>query len=1147
MKSLITSTLLVLALLMPATALGAYATHYDFQVDGLYYNYIDGENAVEVTTPPTEYYSLTSVTIPATVTYNGTTYTVTAIGPSAFQYDRELTSITIPNTVTTIGRFAFFDCYGLTSMTISNSVTFIGDGAFSACNGLTSLAVESGNPNYDSRDNCNAIIETASNTLIAGCKNTVIPNTVTAIGNNAFDRFDGLTSITIPNTVTSIGTEAFCYCEGLTSITIPNSVTSIGDMAFQGCKGMTNLTLGNSVTSIGESAFQSCEALTSVDIPNSVTTVGRGAFMNCEGLASITIGASVSSIGEYAFEDCSGLSSMAVASENTTYDSRDNCNAIIETASNTLIAGCKNTVIPNTVITIGDLAFADCSYLASVDIPNSVTSIGYAAFYRCVRMTSATIGNSVTTIDEAAFWGCVSMTSLTFGNSVTTIGEGAFENCRVLTSVTIPNSVTAIGEAAFQGCEGMTSLTLGNSLTTIGRRAFAVCRSLTSVTIPNSVTSIGEEAFYYCESLASVTIGSSVQSIGENVFAYCESLAHITVASGNRTYDSRDNCNAIIETASNTLIAGCKGTIIPNSVIIIGREAFAYFRSLTSITIPNSVTTIGERAFWGCQGLASITIPNSVIAIGNDAFAATAWYENQPDGVVYAGLVAYKYKGIMPEGTSIILNDGTLGIAGGAFSSCRNMTNVTIPNTVLTIGNWAFSSCNGLTSVTIPSSVIIIDKNPFVSCEGLTRIVVASENTTYDSRNNCNAIVETASNTLIAACKRTVIPNTVTTIGYGAFFQCVGPSSVIIPKSVTTIDEEAFMYCEATSVTIPNSVTSIGGWAFCGCYFLRDAYCYITDLSNVSVGYNSFFKFFVWGPEEYSERTLHVLRGLASAYQADESWYPYFGQIVDDLMPDNITGDVNGDGEVTIADVNALIDIILGGEADILTMLRADVNGDEEINITDVNEVIDIIMCGYEGPDHEWVDLGLPSGTRWATMNIGASTPEGYGDYFAWGETAPKQDYSWSNYKWCDGTQYSLTKYCSDSNFGTVDNKVELESKDDAAYVNWGRTWRMPSIEQIQELCEFCTSEWTTLNDVSGMLITGPNGNTMFLPAAGYHMFGSLYNDGPYGLYWSRTVNESDPTLTGGIGFLSGWFLSWNWSNSRFLGYPVRAVRATRN
>ena len=212
MKSLITSALLLLALMVPATAVGAVASHYDFEVDGLYYNYIDGGSAVEVTSPPTEYYSLTSVTIPATVTYNGTTYTVTAIGAGAFGHNPELTSVTFPNTVTTIGRFAFWGCNGLTSMTIPNTVTSIGDGAFGACRGLTSLAVESGNPNYDSRDNCNAIIETASNTLIAGCKITVIPNSVTAIGSNAFDRCDGLTSITIPNSVTSIGVEAFCYC-----------------------------------------------------------------------------------------------------------------------------------------------------------------------------------------------------------------------------------------------------------------------------------------------------------------------------------------------------------------------------------------------------------------------------------------------------------------------------------------------------------------------------------------------------------------------------------------------------------------------------------------------------------------------------------------------------------------------------------------------------------------------------------------------------------------------------------------------------------------------------------------------------------------------------------------------------------------------
>jgi hypothetical protein len=253
----------------------------------------------------------------------------------------------------------------------------------------------------------------------------------------------------------------------------------------------------------------------------------------------------------------------------------------------------------------------------------------------------------------------------------------------------------------------------------------------------------------------------------------------------------------------------------------------------------------------------------------------------------------------------------------------------------------------------------------------------------------------------------------------------------------------------------------------------------------------------------------------------------------------NTPGDVNRDGEINIADVNAVIDGILSGTGD----AACDVNTDGEINIADVNAVIDIIFGG--GPaqnNHKYVDLGLPSGTLWATCNIGASKPEEYGDYFAWGETAPKEIYTWETYKWCNGTNDTMTKYCTDSSFGTVDGKTELLPEDDAAYVNWGTSWRMPTQEQCIELSNNCTWTWTMLNGVNGHLITGPNGNTMFLPAAGDRYNNKVGDLGSYGQFWSRTLNSSTQD-TAYILFLHSYGLSGINANNRYFGFSVRAVR----
>ena len=256
----------------------------------------------------------------------------------------------------------------------------------------------------------------------------------------------------------------------------------------------------------------------------------------------------------------------------------------------------------------------------------------------------------------------------------------------------------------------------------------------------------------------------------------------------------------------------------------------------------------------------------------------------------------------------------------------------------------------------------------------------------------------------------------------------------------------------------------------------------------------------------------------------------------------SIPGDVNGDGEVNIADVNAVIDVILGGSSN----PRADVNSDGEINIADVNAVIDIIFGGPAQNNHEYVDLGLPSGTLWATCNIGASKPEDYGNYFAWGETAPKEIYDWTTYKWCNGTWDSLTKYNFQSYYGTVDSKAELEPADDAAQANWGPTWQMPTKAQQDELHEHCNWQWTTRNGVNGYLGTGPSGKTIFLPAAGYKDGTRIVSEGAFGYYWSHSLYSSMSLYAYNHLFFSGSNPDWN-QQERSFGLSIRPVRVPQN
>ena len=303
---------------------------------------------------------------------------------------------------------------GVGTIKFDGDVTGIGEKAFSSCSDLTSIT---------------------------------IPNSVTSIGEDAFFGCSGLTSVTIPNSVTNIGNNAFYDCTGLTSVTIPDSVTSIDSQAFYGCSGLTNITIPDSVTSISSGVFSGCSGLTSITIPDSVTSIGNSAFRDCTGLTNITIPDSVTSISSGVFQNCTGLTSIAVDSDNTVFDSRDNCNAIINTSTNELIAGCKNTVIPSTVTRIGSSAFSSCTGLTSVTIPDSVTSIGSGAFYNCTGLTNITIPDSVTSISSWAFQNCTGLTSITC-NAITapTIQSNTFHNVKTGGTLTVPSGSTGYDE-----------------------------------------------------------------------------------------------------------------------------------------------------------------------------------------------------------------------------------------------------------------------------------------------------------------------------------------------------------------------------------------------------------------------------------------------------------------------------------------------------------------------------------------------------------------------------------------------------------------------------------------------------------------------------------------------------------------------------
>ena len=600
-----------------------------------------------------------------------------------------------------------------------------------------------------------------------------------------------------------------------------------------------------------------------------------------------------------------------------------------------------------TVVGISTNAFYKQTGLRSVYIPNSVKYIHRAAFYGCTSLTNVTVPNTMEFLDQNVFedtpWfnakpdGPVYLgntfyvyknsksmpagTNIVIQDGTTHIAAGAFKSCANLTGIHIPSSVTSIGDAAFNGCTGLTSVVIPNSAKNLGSSLFYGCTGLTSVTLPNTITFIPKSLFYGCNALSSITIPGTVETIFGSAFYNCTSL--------------------------------------------------------TSVNIPNKVKTIGINAFAGCTGLTDITIPNSVRYIGNDAFIKTAWLNNQPDGIVYIGNVAYTYKGT-PSGI-LTIKDGTTAIANKAFSGCSGITVLRLPASLLYIGEEAFYNCTSLTYLNLPGNVKAIGHVAFSGCTNLTEISFPNSLISVGGGGSSyNSGISVFSGTQwytdqpdgviyagpVAIGYKGPLPDDKTVIvkegtkaiaGYG-----VGKyaEKVILPNSVTTLGMYAFYDSYLKEINIPESVTGIGLSAFGGMRSLDRIDAYVNP-ANVAIGDDALilgmprvenyyekigtsicFWMTNYFGHEMDDCVLHVLPGKEESFANAWSW-ARFKHIVGDLSEGGgITGDVNGDGELSIADITALVDLVMRGA----TNPRSDVNGDGETSVADVTTLVGLLM-----------------------------------------------------------------------------------------------------------------------------------------------------------------------------------------------------------